>query len=187
MQKVGLLVGICLISLGMLSSCAKNPNQGLMASYYNNPLWLGEPMKQKPVDRVDFVWDTEEDKPVYSPFGIVFEGSLLVPESGDITFYLSSDDGSDLTVGGKPVIDNLGYHGDQEKEGRISLPQGWHPIRVRYFDLEGGAQIHLKWLLPDRSSKETIYPRFFRLPDVETGQKPVSPALQGNVSGLKSN
>ncbi len=45
-------------------------------------------------------------------FGFVFTGTLIVPEDGKYTFYLDSDDGSRLSVDGKPVIEYDGIHGD---------------------------------------------------------------------------
>ena len=45
-------------------------------------------------------------------FGFVFTGTLIVPEDGEYTFILDSDDGSRLSLDGKMIIDHDGIHGE---------------------------------------------------------------------------
>lgn len=70
--------------------------------------------------------------------GLVFSGWLNVPADGIYTFWLNSDDGSTLTVGGERIIDNDGLHSMLEKTGQAALRTGLHPMEVRYFDSNGG-------------------------------------------------
>jgi len=78
-----------------------------------------------------------------TPFGAVLEGFIRIPRDGIYTFYLSSDDGSSLSVDGRLVVDNDGYHGMAEKSGQAALKRGWHPLTVRYFQGGGGAGLAL--------------------------------------------
>ncbi|ACU60447.1 alkaline phosphatase family protein [Chitinophaga pinensis] len=71
-------------------------------------------------------------------FGIVFTGYLQIDTSGEYTFYNSSDDGSKLFVDEKEVVNNDGNHGVTERSGSILLSAGRHPIRVEFYNGEGG-------------------------------------------------
>ena len=78
-------------------------------------------------------------------FGMRFTGYLDVPSDGEYTFYLTSDDGSRLSIDGSPVVDNDGRHGAREKSGTITLTAGRHPITVDYFEGGGGEQLSVQW------------------------------------------
>lgn len=69
-------------------------------------------------------------------FAFTFTGYVNVPTDGVYTFYTTSDDGSMLWIGSNIVVANDGYHGSEEKLGRIGLKAGKHAIKVSYF--EGG-------------------------------------------------
>lgn len=145
----------------MLSACGDNPNQGLTAHYYNNPYWELEPVKTKKVNNIDFVWYGDNEKPLFPPFGIVFEGQIHIPESGNVTFFLSSDDGSTLHLNGELLIDNSGYHANIEKSATKFLEKGWYDLVVHYNELEGGSEVHLSWALPG-GEREIVSSRFLR-------------------------
>jgi len=71
-------------------------------------------------------------------FGIVFNGYLQIDKEGVYTFYNSSDDGSKLFVDSTEVVNNDGDHGVVERSGSIKLSAGRHPIRIEYYNGEGG-------------------------------------------------
>lgn len=73
-------------------------------------------------------------------FGFVFEGFINIPESGNYTFYTSSDDGSRLFIDDLTIVDNDGLHGIQEKSGSVCLAKGYHKLKVEYFEKTGGNQ-----------------------------------------------
>jgi len=74
-------------------------------------------------------------------FGFEYTGYILIPADGVYLFSLASDDGSRLTIGGTTVVDNDGLHGSAEKEGRIALAAGYHPLRLAYFERDGGDEL----------------------------------------------
>ena len=78
-------------------------------------------------------------------FALRFTGSIQIPQSGRYTFYLTSDDGSRLYIGGEEAINNDGLHGPVEKSGAVELSAGAHPILVTYFDNGGGDGLSLAW------------------------------------------
>ena len=76
-------------------------------------------------------------------FGFVFEGHILIEKQGVYTFYTDSDDGSQLFIGGDLVVDNDGLHSMTEASGSVALSAGYHPIRVTYFEKNGGNQLNV--------------------------------------------
>ncbi|HYV36026.1 MAG TPA: DUF1553 domain-containing protein [Gemmataceae bacterium] len=82
-------------------------------------------------------------------FGFVFEGVLIVPQDGQYTFFLDSDDGSRLTVNSKVVLEYDGIHGvGQEKSAKVDLPKGRLPIKLEYFQNQGGLGLDVAWSGP---------------------------------------
>jgi hypothetical protein len=67
-------------------------------------------------------------------FGFDFNGYIQIPKTGYYRFYTFSDDGSMLYIGDSLVVDNDGSHSIRRRDGRISLEEGYHPIRVLYFE-----------------------------------------------------
>ena len=76
-------------------------------------------------------------------FGFVFEGFILIQEKGVYTFYTDSDDGSQLFIGDSLVVDNDGLHSMTEVSGSVALAAGYHPMRVTYFEKNGGNQLNV--------------------------------------------
>jgi len=70
---------------------------------------------------------------------VVFEGFVQIATGGEYSFVLASDDGSKLSIDGKPVVDNDGSHGVVAANGGITLTPGKHAIRVEWFNGSGGA------------------------------------------------
>jgi hexosaminidase len=89
-----------------------------------------------------------------SGFGLELSGFIRVPRQGIYTFYLSSDDGSRLEIGGRVVVDHDGYHSESVKTGQVGLRRGWHPISVRYFQGGGGMALRLEVEGPGVSKRD---------------------------------
>ena len=70
--------------------------------------------------------------------GLDITGYIEIPEDGIYTFSLTSDDGSMLYIAGQEVISNDNAHSPREVIGQITLSKGLHPLRVLYFDHNGG-------------------------------------------------
>jgi len=81
-------------------------------------------------------------------FALRFRGYVRAPRTGVYVFYLASDDGSRLSVGGRDLVTNDGVHGLAEGAGEIALTAGWHPIEILYFQATGGMGLELSWRGP---------------------------------------
>lgn len=66
-------------------------------------------------------------------FAIRYDGTFNATKPGIYTFGLNADDGANLYIDGKMIIDNDGRHLPQEKDGATQLNAGPHSIRVDYF------------------------------------------------------
>ncbi|KAA0245171.1 MAG: hypothetical protein DYG83_06590 [Candidatus Brocadia sp. AMX2] len=121
---------------------------GLHASYYGNVDWKGEPVQEKVDTGIEFHWDYEGEKPLSSPFSIVWRGYIDIPAPGTYTFKLTSDDGSWLSIDDILIIDNGGYHAIRSVTGKHTLEKGKHKIMIKYFDGGGGAIFKLSWIPP---------------------------------------
>lgn len=75
-----------------------------------------------------------------------FTGFINIPESSNYVFRTISDDGSELFIEGKKVVDNGGLHGPDPKDGEVQLKQGRYPIRLRFFQGGGGKAVSLQWI-----------------------------------------
>lgn len=97
-----------------------------------------------PSGRFDLAPATRE-----SAFGFVFTGTLIVPETGEYSFRLDSDDGARLMIDGKKVIEYDGIHAIGEpKRVTQSLSAGQYPIRLDYFQRDGGKGLEVSWSGP---------------------------------------
>ena len=86
-------------------------------------------------------------------FAFVFNGKIECPKDGKYSFTVSSDDGSQLFINGKMIVDNDGVHGNQAKAGSVELKKGKHDIEVKYFELAGGEILSVSWSGPGFKNK----------------------------------
>jgi len=71
---------------------------------------------------------------VRDSFAFEFHAWLKIPKKGVYRFYTYSDDGSQLLIDGKEVVNNDGSHGAKRADGKIALEEGFHEFRLRYFE-----------------------------------------------------
>ncbi len=87
-------------------------------------------------------------------FALQFEGWLEIAVTGVYTFHVSSDDGSRLTVANQLLVDNDGVHGMKEMTGFIALKKGKHPVKLTYFQKDGGKGLDVWMAGPDGKREE---------------------------------
>ena len=86
-------------------------------------------------------------------FAVVYDGSINITTPGTYTFYTASDDGSKLYIDGKQIVNNDGLHGQQERDGTITLTKGKHAIEVRYFERSGQEVLEISYAGPGVSKR----------------------------------
>ncbi len=75
-----------------------------------------------------------------SDFAMTFEAYLPISIAGEYQFFLSSDDGSRLNINGKHVVEYDGVHPAEQRQGKLKLDVGVHPLRIEYFE-KGGEEV----------------------------------------------
>ena len=138
---------------------ASTNSNGLIGNYYLGQTWSG-PGVTKIAPRIRFADDAEtalngyQSDVVHWPLGYLgrddnfsvrFDGLIKIEVNDTYTFYLSSDDGSDLTLDGTQVINNLGLHSWTMVQRSVYLTAGYHPISVRMFEATGEAGVYLEY------------------------------------------
>jgi 3-keto-disaccharide hydrolase/PA14 domain-containing protein/carbohydrate binding protein with CBM35 domain len=93
-------------------------------------------------------WTTGAQFGLESNFVTHAIGNLEIAEAGTYTFRLTSDDGSRLYLDDALVVDNDGLHGEQAKDGTLTLTAGHHKLRIEYFEAGGDQVLRLAWLPP---------------------------------------
>ncbi len=81
-------------------------------------------------------------------YAIKFEGVFKADRDGNYRFFLSSDDGSNLYIDGKKVVDDDGIHPTQGAGGSVRLTKGMHHVTVAFFQAGGGAELDVKVRIP---------------------------------------
>ncbi|HIF15925.1 MAG TPA: hypothetical protein EYQ85_01565, partial [Candidatus Poseidoniales archaeon] len=85
-------------------------------------------------------------------FSVRHSGYLNIPESGNWSFHLGSDDGSKLWLDGVETIDNQAIHPHVEVSSNATwYAAGLHPIRIEMFEASGWAGLDLSWTGPNMS------------------------------------
>lgn len=74
------------------------------------------------------------EAPLEDHFAYEFRTLLRIPQKGVYRFYTYSDDGSVLYIDGQKVVDNDGGHSAGRAEGKIALDEGFHEVRLLYFE-----------------------------------------------------
>ena len=124
--------------------------------------------------------------PLPAPFSIEWLGQVYAPRSGQYIFATNSDDGSFVFIDGQMVVDNGGHHGDIFKEGTITLEEGFHDLRLRYFQVDGGRKMELWWVAP--GGPKELVPASYLIPpgmSLDTMPAPIQmPAAAPAPSGL---
>jgi beta-glucosidase len=130
-------------------------SEGLLANYYNNADFTGEPAKTQVEKAIYHLWVGElpipeagRDRDDGSRFSVVWTGSLLAPETRDYTFEVRNESGfARLLIDGKLVVANeKGHRMDWHNTATIPLKGGKkYDIRVEYAKRGEKADFRLGW------------------------------------------
>jgi len=119
----------------------KKPAGGISYKYFEPPsnedvLFSSidkTPTSSGVTDRISIALKKRVDR-----FAFEFTGYIKIEKDGIYNFYLESDDGSRMYIDDDLVVDNGGYHGTVEKDGKAALKKGYHKLQIQYFDAGGG-------------------------------------------------
>lgn len=132
---------------------------GLKYTYYEGS-WDSLPdfKKLKPVQRGYMDKDFNLQKlPRENDFAILLEGHIEIQEEGYYIFGLDSDDGSRLYLGDQLLINHDGLHSKgNAKSYIVPLKKGFYPLRMEYFQKDGGRGFDLIYVTPNNLQPQPI-------------------------------
>ncbi|HEY8927723.1 MAG TPA: PA14 domain-containing protein [Mucilaginibacter sp.] len=90
-------------------------------------------------------------------FGLVIAGQFEVKQDGYYLFGLAADDGCKVYLNDKLIIDLDGLHdADINRSYLAPLKKGFYPLRIEYFQKEGGRKLDFKYVTPDNFVKKKV-------------------------------
>lgn len=129
-------------------------NTGIKCEYR-----IGNVRKVKMIDELELKKTTVETSigiPSYATapaYALTYTGFFQALVDGVYTFYTFSDDGSQLLIGEKVVVDNDESHSPQERSGQIALKAGIHPIKVLFFESGESEVLRVSFQAPNQNKK----------------------------------
>ncbi len=95
--------------------------------------------------------------PRQNNFALLLEGDLEVKEDGYYIFGLNSDDGSRFYLNNQLLMDDDGLHDNQANKSYIvPLQKGFYPVRIEYFQKDGGRNLKVVYITPSINAPQPI-------------------------------
>jgi hypothetical protein len=123
------------------------PDAFWRGEYYNNKELSGAPVLVRDDGVIDFYWGfgpPGDDQVATDNFSVRWTRSVNF-EGGTYKFYTVADDGIRLWVDDQLLVDRWHEQAAQTHEASINLIQGWHNVKVEYFELGGVAEARVRW------------------------------------------
>ena len=149
------LWGLLLLLVSAILAAVVNPlDYGLNAVYYDNVSGSGAPILTAREDAFDLRRMGQKFPNIRTNYSIAWSGLIFIPIAGDYQFATRSDDGSELSVDDRRVVDNSGFHGLQERTGRLHLARGFHALDIRYVQGSSAAEFRAYWTPPGKPRED---------------------------------
>src|SRR5262249_38162654 len=85
--------------------------------------------------------------PLRENFFVRWTGRIRIAQPGRYTFYVNADDGAQLFIGDRLVVDNGGLHAMQEKSGEVELA-GYADLRLDFYNARYSCGVVVSWSGP---------------------------------------
>ena len=123
-----------------------NAGDGLSAEYFPNLTWTGPPaMSVVDTDLSDARMRQRWNGRPPEEFSVRWSGFLTVGQPGLYSFTTTSDDGSQLLVDKRLVVDNGGMHSLAARSGSVRLDRGPHTVELRYVQFGAASVLDWSW------------------------------------------
>lgn len=174
------------VAVGAPSTPIASPTPGLTGTYYQGIGFKKQAATQTDPN-IDFYWANKAPVPSMKPgaFSAKWTGQLTAPTSETYTFTTLADDGVQVWIGGKLIINDWHEHAATVDRGRIQLQAGQtYDVVIKYFECRiPPALIRLYWSTP--TMKAQIVPESALqtvLVSPSEGALPNTPALPPALS-----
>ena len=141
------VLALTIVSFPARPQAVSYPEAFWRGEYYNNKDLSGAPALVRDDGVIDFYWGfgPPGDNAVLSDnFSVRWTRNVYF-EGGAYKFYAATDDGVRLWVDDQILIDRWGEQAAQAHEASMNLVQGWHHVKVEYFELGGVAEARVWW------------------------------------------
>ena len=113
---------------------------GWRAEYFNNMGLVGQPVLVRDESKVDYNWGTGAPGPNVQADGFSARWTrTMYLDAGRYQFVATADDGVRLWVNGVLLVDQWHDAGVMSYVAEIDLPSGNIPLRMEYYENQGGA------------------------------------------------
>jgi hypothetical protein len=147
---VVVLIALALIIVSFIPQVVAYPDATWQGEYYNNKELSGSPVLvlDHGVEALDFYWGFGSPDPLLGNdnFSVRWTRSLNF-EGGSYKFYTATDDGVRLWVDDQLLIDQWHVQATQTHVATMDLIEGWHHVKVEYFEEGGVAEARVWWEL----------------------------------------
>ncbi|MFP6859014.1 MAG: LamG-like jellyroll fold domain-containing protein [Roseibacillus sp.] len=89
-------------------------------------------------------------------FGLVWEGSLVVPETGEYEFILDAASGAAVLLYWEVVVEQTAAKLGDAKSTKVRLRKGHAPFRVEYFHRQGDKGLAVSWSGPGLEGEPSL-------------------------------
>jgi len=152
--KGSTLTGLSELTPVPASALRSGGQPGLRGEYWSNQGLTGAPFATRQDASVGLNWARGNPVPGLPMFHISarWTGELVAPVDGEYTLGVRGDDGFRLFVSDQKILDDWTVHPPEEKSATMTLKAGRAvPIRLEYFQAEGGAEVSLQWKQPGQN------------------------------------
>ena len=133
----GMYIEVYPYKAGLRLSALENPS--------SNDDWAGMVPLVEHVERSTDLWysndrDFNKEIPGFKrndKYMIRFRGYFIAPTAGTYQFKTRSDDGSQLFIKNKLIVDNDGDHGPRDRTGSVKLTKGWNKLCITFYENGG--------------------------------------------------
>lgn len=145
-------------STKLFAECADTPDRRMVADVYQlrrDTQTVKAMDKRKPIKRVCMAQLDVEPRnfnegfpglDMTEWFGLDIRFTITIAKTGNWDIMILSDDGSRVSIDGEEIINNDGIHAPQAVMETVTLTQGVHNVRVRYYQGPGqGLALMLGW------------------------------------------
>ncbi len=142
-----LALALTVVSFPSTPQAITYPEAFWRGEYYNDRELSGSPVLVRDDGVIDFYWGfgpPGDDRVVNDKFSVRWTRSVNF-EGGSYKFYTATDDGVRLWVDDQLLIDRWHEQATQTYEASVNLIEGWHSLKVEYFESGGVAEARVWW------------------------------------------
>ncbi len=144
------------VPANFLRQPGRDGGAGLKGEYFANTECAGTPVLTRVDAKVDFHWGVAVPAPGLSAdgFSVRWTGRLVPDRTGEFELGVGADDGIQLFLDGRKVIDHWSDHAFEARRSKVRLVAGRsYDLRIEYYEKSGDAAAQFGWRVPGEDSE----------------------------------